>query len=216
MTARELFVSDPVAFMRDNIVRCQFFDGGFRISESRPAVLTIKEMRGSPKIVNRPGGNVYYLSDQVDGCSRAEKALVYFVGYKDNDTVSGTLNKNSRMAFTANMDGCTLGVGSQGGDGACYVTHANNKAAGKAGGAANQAAAQHEQLAEVYGGGDFWSIRPSSYMDAMGSVHQFKGTNFGVNIDDWWFFYTHRWMQMSSSRLGSYIHGGCDEANFLG
>lgn len=211
MTARQDFVRDPVAFLQDNILRSQFFDGGVRISESQPLVVTIKVMAGDPKIVNKPG-KVYYLTTDVTGCDRTERVPIFWLGYKDNDTVRSTLNNNGRLMFTANMDGCTLGVGSQTGSGGCLVTHANSK---QSGGGVTQVSDQHTQLRGVYDQNDFWSLNPNTYMDAMGGVHKFKGTNFGANQDGWWMFYTHRWMQLSGSATGNYLHGGTDEAVFI-
>lgn len=214
MSARSDFVTDPVAFLENNILRCQFFDGGVKISESRPLVVTIKEMANGPTVVNRSGGKVYYLTTDTAGCSLAEKVPIFWVGYKQNDVTPGTLSNTSRLMFTANMDGCTLGVGSQGGDGTCVVMHANKSSAGT-GGKAAQAQAQHDQLATQFGGGDFWSVEPSTYMDGMGAQGVFKATNFGVNRNGWWLFHTHSWLQMSGSVSGRYVHGGTREAVFI-
>jgi len=212
MTAQQDFVRNPVAFMQDNILRCQFFDGGVRISESQPLVVTVKVMNGDPKIVNRPNGKVYYLTTDVNGRDRTEKVPIFWLGYKDNDTVRSTLNNNGRLMFTANMDGCSLGVGSQDGAGSCLVSHANSK---KSGGGDTQTLDQHTQLSGVFNGNDFWTVDPTAYMDRMGGMHIFKGTNFGVNQDGWWMFYTHRWMQLGGSSAGNYVHGDTEQANFI-
>lgn len=213
MSDRSDFVSDPLGFMRKHILRCQFFDGGVKISESRPHVVTIKEMAGSPRIVNSPGGKVYYLSADTASCGPGEKVPIFWVGYKQNDVTPGMLTNQSRIMFTANMDGCSLGVGSQAGDGGCLVMHAN-KASGTGGGLA-QTLAQHDQLKTGYGDQDFFEVQPSTYMDGMGASGVFKATNFGLNVQGWWMFYTHSWMQMSGSVTGSYTHGGTKEASFV-
>ncbi|HEY8288851.1 MAG TPA: hypothetical protein VIG49_06250 [Acetobacteraceae bacterium] len=212
MTAQQDFVRDPVTFMQENILRCQFFDGGVNISESKPLVVTVKVMNGDPKIANRPNGKVYYLTTDVTGCDRTAKVPIFWLGYKDNDTRRGMLNNSSRLMFTANMDGCTLGVGSQNGEGGCLVSHANSKKGGSGG---TQSLDQHTQLRDVFDGGDFWTVDPTSYMDGMGGSHVFKGTNFGVNQDGWWMFYTHRWMQMGGSSAGNYVHGDTEGATFV-
>jgi hypothetical protein len=215
MSDRSDFVSNPVKFLEKHILRCQFFDGGVDIAESRPHVVTIKEMKNSPAIVNSTGGKVWYLTTDTSGCALNEKAPIFWVGYRKNDVTPGMLTNASRLMFTANMDGCTLGVGSQGGDGACLVMHANKASAGATGGRPAQALAQHGQLASGYGGSDFWSVEPSAYMDGMGATGVFKATNFGVNQGGWWFFYSHSWMQLSGSTSGSYAHGGTREATFV-
>lgn len=211
MTAQQDFVSDPLGFMEENILRCQFFDGNVKISDSRPLVVTVKVMASDPKIVNRPNGKVYYLTTDVTGCDLSSKIPIFWLGYKDNETVRGMLDNNSKLMFTANMDGCTLGVGSQNGLGGCLVSHANSKKSGPQ----NQGLDQHTQLTDVFDGGDFWTIDPTAYMDGMGGTHIFKGTNFGMNQDGWWMFHTHRWMQLGSSTAGNYLHGGTEEANFI-
>jgi hypothetical protein len=212
MTAQQDFVRNPAAFMRDNVLRCQFFDGGVNIANSQPLVVTVKVMKDDPKVTNRPGGKVYYLTTDVTGCDRTAKVPIFWLGYKDNDTRRGMLNRNSRVMFTANMDGCTLGVGSQDGQGGCLVSHANSKGSG---GGIQQARDQHTQLTGVFDGGDFWTVDPTGYMDGMGAKHAFKGTNFGMLTDGWWMFYTHRWMQLGGSVSGSYVHGGTEEARFF-
>jgi hypothetical protein len=213
MSDRSDFVSNPLIFLKKNILRCQFFDGGVKISESRPRVITIKEMANSPRIVNSPGGKVFYLTADTSGCSHAEKVPIFWVGYQQNEVTPGMLTNNSRLMFTANMDGCSLGVGSQAGDGGCLVMHAN-KAKGTGGGPA-QTMAQHTQLQSGYGDTEFFEVQPATYMDRMGATGKFKATNFGMNRDGWWFFYTHSWMQISASATGSYAHGGTSEAVFV-
>jgi len=209
MTAQQDFVRNPVSFMKENILRSQFYDGGVKISDSRPLVVTVKVMQGDPKIVNRPKGKVYYLTTDVAGRDRTEKVPIFWLGYKDNDTVRAMLNNRSRLMFTANMDGCSLGVGSQDAAGGCLVSHANSKISG---GGTGQSLDQQRQLRDVYDRDEFRTIDPRSYMDGMGGTHVFKGTNFGVNDQGWWFFYTHRWRQLSGSTAGNYVHGDTESA----
>ena len=200
MTFRSDFVNDPAGFMANNVVRCQAFDGSFRISESRPYVMTIKQMNGNPKVVNKTNGRVYHLSADCSGVGRNEKTLVYFVGYKDNDTVSGTLDRRSAVMFTANMDGCTLGIGSQPGDGTCTVTHANMKTSSKRPGL-TQSQAQIHQLHGVYDE-DFSFIGPDAYMK---EGRRTFTTNYGVRTGTSWNFYTQTYEKLSSSVAGNYI-----------
>ena len=208
MSFQSEFVADPVAFMGKYVLRCQFFDGGFNISGSRPIVLTVKEMKGSPKVLNKPGGKVFYLTTDTAGCGRDEKVPVFWLGYKDNDSTRGMLTNNSRYMFTANMDGCTLGVGSQSGDGGCLVSHANLKSAG---GGEAQRSGQEGQLRGLFGDNSFRMVQPNSYMYTTGGTKGFKATNFGVNTGGRWKFYTHMWM-LSGGASGAYINGGCKPA----
>jgi hypothetical protein len=205
MSYQSDFVADPVAFMSVNVLRCQFFDGGFKISESRPVVITIKEMANSPRVVNKRNGKVFYLTTDTAGRGRDEKVPIFWLGYKDNESTRGMLTNNSRYMFTANMDGCTLGIGSQSGDGGCLVSHANLKSAG---GGEGQRSGQETQLRGLFGEESFRMVQPGSYMYTTGGTKGFKATNFGVNINGTWKFYTHKWM-LSGGSSGSYINGGC-------
>ncbi|WP_191084513.1 hypothetical protein [Roseococcus microcysteis] len=214
MTDRSDFVRDPVEFMGRHIVRCQFFDWNntVDISQSRAHVITIKEMQGPPMVLNRPGAKVFYLSNDVAGCARNEMLPIFWLGYRQNKVTQGTLNNQSRVMFTANMDGCSLGVGSQAGDGGCLVMHAN-KARGMPSGEA-QALAQHGQLQRKFDGQEFHVVEPSTYLTNEADPGRFLATNFGINRDGWWFFYTHSWRLKSGGMDGFYLHGGTREAIF--
>lgn len=63
----------------------------------------------------------------------------YLIEYEPGGAPRTVLGTEAALAFTANMNGCTLGIGSQRGPGsACLVTHAN--AVGQGSQAANTAA----------------------------------------------------------------------------
>lgn len=212
MSDRSDFVRDPLEFMERHIVRCQFFDfnNTVQINESRPHVVTIKEMPGPAMVLNRPRGKVFYLSNDVSGCARNEQLPIFWVGFRPNKVTPGMLSNQSQVMFTANMDGCSLGVGSQAGDGGCLVMHAN-KARGMADADA-QASAQYAQLHKKYDAQDFRIVQPSSYLANEADPGKFNATNFGINLDGWWFFYTHGWRLKSGGMDGYYLHGGTREA----
>jgi hypothetical protein len=208
MSYQSDFVADPVAFMSLHVLRCQFFDGGLKISQSRPTVVTVKEMAGSPPVINNRGAKVFYLTLDVAGKNLNEKTPIFWLGYEDNKSTRGMLTNHSPYMFTANMDGCTLGVGSQSGDGGCLVSHANLKSAG---GGEGQRFGQQEQLRTEFADQSFRMLQPSSYMKTTDGTVRFKATNFGVNTNGTWKFYTHKWM-LSGGKSGSYINGGCKAA----
>jgi len=202
MTFRSDFVSSPETFMQLNIVTPQFRDGGRVPQESRPIVVTIKEWAG--KRCSKRGGKVYHLSQDVSGLSRAEKLPIYWLAYKDKDFTLGTLNGQSQYMFTALMNGCTLGFGSQTGDGACLVSHANAR---QAGGGIAQRDAQRTQLATRFDGGSFDMIEPADYRATTHGDANFQATNFGRNVNGTWQFFTHKFME-SGGTGGVILHGG--------
>lgn len=216
MSDRSDFASDPKTFMETNVV--------FPLSEtqSRPFVVTIQEIPGR-KVVNRRGGKVFKLTTDCAGCSRAEKIPIHWVGYTANSVVQGVLNAQASYVFTFAMDGCTLGVGSQSGDGACVVSHANASSGG--GGSDAQRDRQRGQLATHYGDNDFSVVSPLQYRATSEGALNFKSTTFGRLENGYWQFYVHRWMDNGGQGRGvffdefamkmrgmNYIHGGVQRA----
>lgn len=209
MSDQSDFFDDPVGFLQVHIVRCQFIDGSAGIAESRPMVVTIKQIEHA-SVVGSKTGKVFHLSANTAGLSRAERMPIFWLGYTDNTASRAMLSNNGRMMFTALMNGCTLGIGSQRGDGACLVSHANMKSQG---GGEAQRVGQEGQLRGVFGEGGFRMVQPASYRQTSTGALSFQATNFGVNNGGTWQFYTHRWMNLAShgeSKIGGrHVHGGC-------
>lgn len=205
MTAQSDFVASPEEFMKRNIVVCQFRDGSRAPADSRPLVITIREWAN--RRCSKPGGKVYHLSSNVTGLSRDEKLPIYWLAYSENTFTQGVLTNASRYMFTALMNGCTLGFGSQTGDGACLISHANARSTGTGGRVAEQRAAQQLQLEQRFGGSDFNMVEPASYMNTSDGGRGFIATNFGKNVNGTWQFFTHRYMD-SGGTGGVMLHGG--------
>lgn len=212
MSDQSDFFADPVAFMQANVVRCQFIDGSSGISASKPMVVTIRQV-AEATVVGSKTGKVFHLSANTAGLSRAEKMPIFWLGYANNTASRMMLNDSAKMMFTANMDGCTLGIGSQAGDGGCLVSHANMISAG---GGEAQRSVQEGQLRGVFGDDGFRMIQPASYMPTSTGIGGFKATNFGINTNGTWDFYTHTWMNLAAegeSKVGGrHINGGCKSA----
>lgn len=209
MTFRSDFVSSPETFMETNIVTPQFRDGGRMPTESRPIIVTLKEWGG--KRCSKRGGTVYHLSQDVAGLSRLEKLPIYWLAYKDKDFTLGTLNNQSPYMFTALMNGCTLGFGSQKGDGACLVSHANAR---QPGGGSAQRDAQRAQLAKRFDGATFDMIEPADYRATSHGEANFQATNFGKNVNGTWHFFTHKFLD-SGGTGGVILHGGVTSATSI-
>lgn len=208
MSFRSEFVASPESFMATNIVVPQFRGGKGPPSESRPIVITISEW--TQKKCSKSGGKVYFLNLDTAGVSRDEKLPIYWLAYSQGNFTQGVLNGQSLYMFTAQMDGCTLGFGSQGGDGGCLVSHANKASAGKDGPDA-QRDAQRGQLQSRFGGASFSMVEPSAYMGTTHGGNKFKATNFGKNVNGTWQFFSHRYMD-SGSTGGVMLHGGVQPA----
>jgi hypothetical protein len=208
MAYQEEFVASPETFMRNNVVTPQFRDGGFSIAESRPIVITIKEWVG--KRCSKAGGKCYYFSVNVDGLSRLQKLPIYWLAYKEDSFTQGVLNNQSRYMFTALMNGCSLGFGSQSGGGCCQISHANMKSSG---GGDAQATAQYQQLQGRFqnSGSGFNVIEPSAYQKDKYGGKGWQATNFGKNVNGTWEFYTHKF-QCCLGNSSIILHGGVEQA----
>lgn len=212
MSYQSDFFADPVTFMTTHVVRCQFIDGSAGISTSRPMVVTIKQI-DEARVVGSKTGRVFHLSAACAGIGIAEKRPIFWLGYVDNTATRCMLNNRAPMMFTANMNGCTLGIGSQAGDGGCLVSHANLK---NAEGGEAQRAGQEQQLNGIFADQGFRMVQPSSYRLTSANAARFQATNFGINTDGRWTFYTHRWMGLDAEGEGKirgrHINGGCKQA----
>ncbi len=212
MSYQSEFFADPVGFLQTHVVRSQFIDGSAKISESRPLVLTIRQIADAT-VVGRSAGRVFHLSANVANLSRDEKMPVYWLGYVAGSATDLMLGDAGRMMFTANMDGCTLGIGSQAGAGGCRVSHANDV---KSGDAEAQRVGQVDKLRGVFGDQGFRMLEPSSYKLTSTGAARFNATNFGINQGGRWSFFTHTWMNLASEGehkvRGRHVNGGCRAA----
>lgn len=209
MSDQSEFAAAPEIFMERNIVKCQFLDFSRVPKESEVIRITIVEQ--TSKKCSKSGGKVFHLSSNVAGRAQNEILEIYWLAYKQNDFTQGTLDNSARYMFTALMNGCTLGFGSQTGDGTCLVSHANKASAASTGGRVGQRDAQSEQLRQRFGDVGFSMIQPDSYQLTSHGGTQFVATNFGKNVNGTWKFYTHRYMD-SGGTGGVILHGGVKPA----
>ncbi len=210
MTFRSDFVADPVAFMQTNVVTPQFFDARDGHpgppGESRPIVITLKPWAN--KTCSKRGGGCYHLSRDTAGLGMAEKLPIYWLAYQQNGFTQGMLSNSSQYMFTALMNGCSLGFGSQAGDGACLVSHANSSSSGVRGRGA-QRDDQETQLRNVFGANAFNVVEPDTYQATTHGDYNKQATNFGKNVGGTWTFFSHTWMAAASSRgSGVVLHCG--------
>lgn len=129
MDLSELILS-PKEFMSNCIVRVK---GGlpWGTSTSMRYDLTFEpEEQGHTGVRESNGQSipVYYLRAGTPGQEQTFRG--YDCGYAADKTVSAKLAKGADYFFTVRMDGCTLGIGSQSGDGSVLVAHANRRSEG--------------------------------------------------------------------------------------
>ena len=124
----------------------------------------------------------------------------YWCPYAKDDTLTCMLGNGSRYMFTATMDGCSFGVGSQSGDGTCRVAHANEStfAANKEAtfgldGARQFARAEQKNRLVNKLGGDIGVIDPLNYMADHDGAMELKSTTFGYRNGQGWEFYTQKY-----------------------
>ncbi len=202
----ERFVLDPEAFMKDNIVlQCVHNDTEGLID------VVVKEGGGHAKIHNRQGGKVCIMMQK--GKSDLPSLRTYFCPYNQNELKSTTLGNDALFMFTPTMDGCTLGIGSDAGNGVQRVTHANcarGGASAEAWGieiAREQQAKLQKNLLISQLGQTLQLISPNMYTTTSHGG-RYKSTTFGVHgFNMTWEFYTLKYAKLSQL---SYIHGGVD------
>jgi hypothetical protein len=129
MDLTDLILS-PKEFMSNCIVRVK---GGLTWGMATSARYDLTfEREDSWHKAKREGNNksipVYYLRVGTPGLEQTFKG--YYCGYKADETVTAQLSSKADYFFSVRMDGCTLGIGSQSGDGSCLVAHANRKSDG--------------------------------------------------------------------------------------
>lgn len=164
---RDALIADPRAFM--NSIACQVAQSVCVPSvRGRPDRLTFRFIEGHPHAYRlgwtANGTDVtmtrvpfFELRKAADG----EVAFdAYIVEYVAGTTPQTTLGTDAQLAFTANMNGCTFGIGSQANaESALVVTHSNSVGHGSQ--AAN-ALDQHDRALGVVGQGGTL-LEPSSY-----------------------------------------------------
>ncbi len=210
------FTAHPRTFMRTNIILV----GGITAEQATGMIFTTPQeiyMLGqSPKlrlglvelggdqIDNKPGGKVYGLY----ACSSPDQKgfEAFFCPYKQDKAFFVQLSSTARFMFTATMDGCTFGVGSQSGGGNANVGHVNfGKVAldwGPEQGPERQIKTQLNVVNDRLGSTSK-KIQPEDYRGAQGDTYS---TTVGrLASDGMWHFYTLRYQKTGAHR---YLHAG--------
>jgi len=216
MTDQTDFVANPIAFMNQHVLIPMFpppWEAGGANAPTASGRLTVCVIPvPNARVLNppQPGSGVFQFSAETGGLAANTTLDIYWLPYKPDNFRSGMATSADRYLFTAAMNGCTLGIGSQSGDGSCLITHANNRAVGTAQGPAAQAAAQLQQIGGVFAGSAGYSVlTPQGYRQDSGGDLSWSATNFGVSNGANWVFHTHKYLQRNDGGAKSqFFHGG--------
>jgi hypothetical protein len=203
------FLVDPAAFMDANIVvpvhgNIGIDQGAARIHQLCLSLYT-GATQGKKHGVDVP---VFTLRRWVATDPADQGFYAYWCPYDQNQTFICMLGNGARFMFTATMDGCSFGVGSQNG-GSCRVAHANK---GGHGGALESAGlsvedareqqrlTQRNMLWSALGDSSIRIIQPGDYMADIDGAKVLKSTTFGVhNLGRPWKFYTQRYWKIGTT-----------------
>lgn len=125
-TVTDIFMDNPVEFMNNNVVFTP--EGGGLLQTGGVKHFTLTLSRSTAKSIDRPGATIK--------CYEAHPAskgggngifLTYWCPYEEGKMCSTTVGNSANMMFTAPMNGCTFGVGSEASDGSRLVAHVNMK-----------------------------------------------------------------------------------------
>jgi hypothetical protein len=198
------FHSDPLQFMRDNIVI---------VPQSGDTSVVLKT--GIQKVCfywyPKGGGNTGFKRDKqrtemdvfyigIPGktaptqVTDGQEFAVYFCPYESNAYHGVVLGNECSYMLTTQMDGCSLGVGSRTNNGEVLVFHANAAAGNK-----NQASMQKAQKALLKtaflneGASILGTLAPSNYLNSKRGTN-YASTTFGLRDagNRKWSFYAQR------------------------
>jgi hypothetical protein len=195
MAAEDEFMNDPLDFLSRNLLLPTEFQG-----EMTAGIKCFKLRANNNKIAKRLGV-VLPVWELVPGPPPG--ILSYWCPYRGNELHSVTVGTRARFMFTATMDGCSLGVGHDVGNGTRLVSHVNSSSYG-AGleGTLGMDKAREEQrkmqsnlLRFTHGVGNVNIVGPLTYMKDVDGELALKSTTFGFRPDgvNDWQFYTHRY-----------------------
>ena len=190
--------ADPVDFMENNIVVVNF-EGAPRNTDDRPLNLVMYSLATDRVIGKRLGEvlPVYFVTEASmllfsPGATAAGPAFpAYFCPYRKDDTLGTVISNKADLMFTAAMDGCSLGIGSQTSNGSRMIYHSNTAQLGSTSNPHAQGEAQSTTLNFMFGSSGVDQIwGPGNYRFEMGQG-VLRSTTFGMrntNSGDWNFY----------------------------
>ena len=211
MSANGDFSRDPLGFLASNLVLMPVtFNGDLQDGIKKFNLLH------QPTVIAKRLGTmipVYFLfPSATDTGIRA-----YWLPYRGDKVFGTTVGKFAKFMFTATMDGCSLGVGHDVGDGTRFVSHANAGGLGaklepqlgmdKA--REEQRRMQQSLITRKHGGSGNveQTVTPLNYMTDVDGALVLKSTTIGIRpngVDDW-HIYAHRYYKDMGKQLLTYF-----------
>ena len=194
MTAAKDFKDEPLDFMKENVVLVRYgysdewkktlkdFFGSSLIGGV--VTLTLAPLTGGNTVAYDKRGTklpVYALRNGANKPTN-EQIHAYWCPYSANQTLGVMLGDAADFMFTAEMSGCTLGLGSSNKDGSRMVYHSNLMSSGT-----TQSQDQMTELAKV--GVSSTALKPANYRNQELGPGVLQITPFGVRTMGKWNLY---------------------------
>lgn len=194
------FLRNPLAFMDNNIIVPHHSAIGITQQTAKIHELCLFKGGATGK---KHGQNldVWILKPRTENDPAEEGFYAYWCPYNQNETLNCVLGNGARYMFTATMDGCSFGVGSQV-NGVCRVAHSNEATFGgniRNSGVHVDGARQYQRDEQANRlkytlGNNVGIINPLDYMRDYDGSFELKSTTFGIHtLGRNWSFYTQKY-----------------------
>ena len=191
MAAVDQLAKDPLAFLEKNILIPGIYGPPRDSLKDEPIDLRLVTMPPADGFAKKLGESLgIYIVTVPDlvasivsrgGVDDGKSFKAYFCSYQPGEVFGTTVGAKADFMFTAQMDGCSLGVGNKAGDGTRLVYHANK---------GGNAAAQQSDLDAKLGANQAAVLSPKDYRVEAGEGH-LASTTMGIRTaatNDWNFY----------------------------
>ena len=205
MSASQDFKDDPLDFMNNNVVIVRYGMGATKLKDranfvghtivGKAVTLTLTPYNNYTGYLHDMRIPVYKL-ELGHQAGVDDQIFAYWCPYSDDKTYGVVLKDVADYMFTAEMDGCSFGVGSRGRDGSRLVYHANVHGSDRQ----DQQDKQHSDLANV--NASHMILHPTAYR-TLGAGLGYRVTTFGLRLKNKWQFHyqVHEYQQQFSINL---------------
>ena len=207
MTAVQELVADPVSFIRHNLLKIDGFCNDPPPQAFQPngtILLTLQDVTNDYGGVQRPRNRkgVYALNNWIQGTTQykatnlylvrlatpndAESFTAYICPYRTNASLSTHLGQNAALMFTAEMTGCSFGVGIPN-NGGVLVMHSNEAQLATQNSTAPQVQGQLQQLQGANANARM--LQPGQYRMVGDNGLDTRSTTIGIRKGRKWEFW---------------------------
>jgi hypothetical protein len=222
MTAVDELRQDPRAFIRHYLLRLDPL-----INEPAPnqlrangtVLMTLTDVtndytevsrwrnrQGLPKLYSKITGSSqekatrFYKVTPTTALGGPDTFAAYICPYRQDAALGATLSDAANFMFTAEMTGCSFGVGMAASDGSIRVMHVNNASLALPNSTAPQEAAQLAALQQE-GLGSGSTLQPGDYREVNAQGRDTRATTIGLRLNGKWEF----WYQNYNFDGGGYF-----------